>query len=189
MALTDVRPFGIRDLKVTPWSSAGTLGTAVDLPGVSLFKFKPTLVNGETKGDDTILAIHAYEECVEWELESGGLSLDARKAILGGTVTDAGTTPNQTKTYVPTAAGVQRPYFKIEGQALSEAGGDIHSVVYKCLCEDVEGGGGEGGNSQKQTFKGRAVAINAAEATALSAPAAVGLCYHFKQNETATAIS
>ncbi len=186
MALSETRPFGLRDVKVKTWSG-GAVGSAVDLPTAKVFKFKPVGEEVTFVGDDRLVGVDVTNESVEWELEADGLSLDARKAILGGTVTDTGTTPNQTKTFVAKVTD-QRPYFLVEGQAISESGGDIHGKVYKCKCIDSDGGN-ENASGTGQSFRGKGVAISAAEATAVGGAAVEDATYEFVQNETAAAIS
>lgn len=188
MALGATRPYGLRDVKVKPWNSDGTLGAAVDLPAATTFKFKEVATAVEFEGDDRLIGIGAHMTHVEWELEAQGISLDALKVILGGIVTDVGVTPNQTKRYAK-AIGTANPYFLVEGQAISESGGDFHGRVYKCKTKDTESGAAEGKAGTKASFKGIGVAVSAAEATAIGGSTAVDEAYDFKQNETVTTIS
>lgn len=188
MALGATRPYGLRDVKVKPWNSDGTLGAAVDLPVATTFKFKEVKTTVEFEGDDRMAGLGSHMTHIEWELEAQGISLDALKVILGGTVTDTGVTPNQVKRYTKTV-GTANPYFLVEGQAISESGGDFHGRAYKCKCKDSDIGNIEGKAGAKSSYKGIGVAVSAAEATAIGGSAAVDEPYDFKQNETVTAIS
>lgn len=139
MALTTVPlPYGMRDIKVTPYTTlaATTLGTAVDLPYARRLAFSENEEFTELRGDDTIVAIHGSGPSIEWELESGGISFDAVKVIVGGNVTDSGTTPNQKRDFTKLITD-QRPYFKAEGQSISDSGGDFHSIIYRAKLNDA----------------------------------------------------
>lgn len=134
------QPFGLRDVRLTPLGADGsTPGTPVDLPASRTFSFAETEDFEDFRGDDKLIAQHGSGPTVGWELESGGISLEAYAVVAGGTVTTSGVTPNAKKTYSKTALQ-QRPYFKAEGQAISDNGGDFHGLVYKCKAtDDIEG--------------------------------------------------
>lgn len=175
-------PYGLRDVKVTPYTTAAadTLGTGVDLPYGRTFSFTETEEYEDLRGDDKLVATHGKGGEVEWELEAGGISLEAYKAMNGGTVGTTGVTPNQIKTYSKLVTD-QRPYFKVEGQAISDSGGDFHGIVYKCkVTGNLEGSLGDGvfwltkasGKGLPATLTGK-----------------VDYLYDFVQNETTTAIA
>lgn len=125
------QPFGLRDVKLTPLGADGsTPGTAVDLPASRTFSFAESEDFEELRGDDQEQANHGSGPIVEWELESGGISLEAWAVLSGATLTTTGVTPNVKKTLKKNVSQ-QRPYFKAEGQAISDNGGDAHMVVYK----------------------------------------------------------
>ncbi len=134
------QPFGLRDIRLTPLGADGsTPGTAVDLPAAQTFSFAETEDFEDLRGDDKLIAQHGSGPVVNWELESGGISLEAYAVMAGGTVTTSGVTPALKKTYSKTALQ-QRPYFRAEGQAISDSGGDFHGLVYKCKAtDDLEG--------------------------------------------------
>lgn len=132
-------PFGLRDVRLYPLNAAGTRGTGVDLPVARTFSFKETMSSAELEGDDRVQGAHTFNPMVDWELESGGISMEAYVVIIGGTITSTGTTPAQVKTYSKLVTD-DRPYFEVEGQAISDSGGDMHCVVYRAKCVgDVEG--------------------------------------------------
>lgn len=133
-------PYGLRDVKLTPLGADGsTPGTAVDLPVARTFTFKETEDSTELRGDDQVVAEHGSGPVLEWDLESGGISLEAYAVMAGGAVTSAGTTPSIVKTYRKLVTDT-RPYFKAEGQAIGDSGGDLHGLVYKCKASgDLEG--------------------------------------------------
>lgn len=139
MPLGNTLPFGLRDVKLYPLDATGTRGTGVDLPVSRTFSFKETVSSEELVGDDVVQGSHDYNPKVEWELEAGGISLEAYAILAGGTVTTSGTTPSQKKTYTKLRTE-SRPYFEVEGQAISDSGGDLHCIVYRCKADgDLDG--------------------------------------------------
>lgn len=132
-------PYGLRDIKVTPIEADGSLGTPVDLPAAQTLSFSEAEEYQELRGDDRLVAVHGQGPTVEWELEAGGISLDAWAVMSGGTLTSGGTTPAQTKTLLKKVTDA-RPYFQIEGQAINDVYGDTHVVIYKAkVTENIEG--------------------------------------------------
>lgn len=140
-------PFGLRDVKLKAYTDAAatTLGsTPVDLPNSRTLSFSETEDFEELRGDDALQASHGSGPNVEWELEGGGVSLEAVALMYGGTVTTSGVAPNQVKTLTKRSGDV-RPYFQIEGQSISDSGGDLHIVIPRCKATgDLSGELGEG---------------------------------------------
>lgn len=171
-------PFGLRDVKLTPFNSAGALdaANAADLPAARVFSFKETEDFESLTGDDITQGSRGKGPIVEWELEAGGISLKAWKILAGGTNTSSGTTPNQINTYLKKDTDA-RPYFQVEGQAISDTGGDFHCVVFKCKADGDLEGGLEGGSFMLTNASGKGYGD------------ATGQVYKFIQNETATAIT
>lgn len=130
-----VKPFGIRDIKLT--NLAGTL--QVDLPNAMTLSFVERLTTGELRGDDATQAVVAFTDALEWELEAGGISLEAYALMTGRTITLAGTTPSQTNTLAGNAGDVY-PYFKIYGKSQGDGSDDIHVKILKAkLTGGLEG--------------------------------------------------
>jgi len=127
-------PFGLRDVKITPITNLGAYGTMIDLPNAQTFSFSESEDYSTLRGDDKDVAKRGNGPTVEWTLEAGGISLEAYCAINGGTLTVAGTGATLKKTYKK-KANDSRPYFYVEGQAISEGGGDFHGVVYKAIAD------------------------------------------------------
>jgi hypothetical protein len=175
------QPFGLRDVKLTPLGADGsTPGTAVDLPASQTFSFTEAEDFSTLRGDDEEKANHGSGPHVEWELDAGGISLEAYAVMAGGTVTLSGVTPNVKKTYKKLTSQ-QRPYFKAEGQAISDNGGDFHGLVYKAKATDSLEGSMEDGSFFVTKASGTGIASTEATHT--------GELYDFVHNETATAIS
>lgn len=131
-------PYGLRDIKLTPYSDAGgiTLGsTVLDLPNARTLSFSETEEFEDLRGDDRTVTTRGRGAQVEFEFEAGGLSLDIWKAMSGGTITDSGTTPNKKRVYRKLGSNA-RPWFLTEGQVISDSGGDIHAILYRCRCND-----------------------------------------------------
>lgn len=131
--MTSTIPYGLRDIKITPYTDAAgtTLGTPLDLPYARTMSFKDTEDFNTLRGDDRDVASHGSGASVEWEMEAGGFNFEAFKAMAGGTVTTTGT-GSTLVTVLSKKVTDQRPYFKVEGQVISDSGGDVHCVIYKC---------------------------------------------------------
>lgn len=178
MALGTALPFGLRDVKVTPINDDGSLGTPVDLPNAQTFSFTEAEEFSDLRGDDQLKAVRGSGPEVEWELESGGISLEAYQVIAGGTVSSSGTDPDEIKTFSKKGTD-QRPYFRVEGQAISDSGGDVHCIVYRCRATDSLEGTFEDGEFFVQTASGRG----------LPDPDNSDALYDFIQNQQSTDIT
>lgn len=177
MALaTSALPYGLRDVKVRPIDDAGVVGASVDLPASRTFSFSEAEDFEELRGDDKVIAIRGKGPKVEWELESGGISLEAWKIMGGGTVSSTGVTPNVVKSMKKLVTD-SRPYFQVEGQAISDSGGDFHVTVFRCRCSDSLEGELSDGQWWLTSASGEAIGNTADE------------LYEFKHNETAVAIA
>lgn len=126
-------PFGLRDVKLRPISTSGNLGAPVDLPNARTLSFSEAEDFEELRGDDGLVAVHGMGAAVDWELESGGLPFEAIQVMYGGEITEDGVSPDLTRSWEKKGHD-QRPYFQIEGQAISDSGGDVHAILYRCRC-------------------------------------------------------
>jgi len=135
-------PYGMRDLKITPYAdAAGSVlsSEVIDLPNMQTFSFSEEEEFQELRGDDRVVAIRGSGATVSWELEAGGYKLRVWEVMTGGTVTQTGIAPNR-KWRLDKRSSDARGYFLIEGQVISDSGGDLHAVVYRCRCnEAIEG--------------------------------------------------
>ena len=140
MALSDpVLPYGLRDIKLTPINSDGTYGTTVDLPVAQTLSFSEAEEFQELRGDDRLVALHGQGPGVEFDLEAGGISLEAWQVMTGGDLDEIGATPNQTKSLTKKVTQ-SRPYFKIDGQSINDVDGDTHVTIWKAkLTDNLEG--------------------------------------------------
>lgn len=177
MALaTNALPYGLRDVKISPIDSGGTVGTPVDLPAARTLSWSETEDFEELRGDDQVLAERGNGATLDWDLEQGGISLAAYAVIAGGTVTVSGVAPNEKRTYAKGSSN-SRPYFKIEGQAINDNGGDTHVVIYKAKATGDIGGEFSDGSFLLTSASGRGYNDGA------------GKLYDIVQNETAVAIA
>ena len=181
MALDNALPYGVRDAKLTPYTTGAltTLSTGVDNPNIRTFSFEESEDYEELRGDDKVIAVRGKGASVSWELESGGISIPAYKLMNGGTTVTTGVSPNQITTYTKKVTD-ERPYFKSEGQAISDNGGDFHAVVYRARASE-----GINGDLQDGEFW-----LTGASGTALPAllTGKVDVLYEFVLNETVTPI-
>ena len=177
MALaTTILPYGLRDVKLRPIDAAGAVGASVDLPVSRTLSFSEAEDFEELRGDDRVVAIRGKGPKIEWDLESGGISLNAHKIIAGGTVTASGVTPNE-KLALKKKVTDARPYFQAEGQAISDSGGDFHALLYKLRASDTL----EGELADGQFW------LTSASGTGIGN--ATDDLYEFSANETAVAIT
>lgn len=176
MAITfDPLPYGVRDLRLYPLTGE-TPGTGVDMPRARTLSFSEAEAFDELRGDDGLVAVHGKGPQVNWQLEQGGITFAALQVINGGTITTSGTTPNQIATYNKKGTDI-RPYFQMEGQVISDSGGDFHVKLYRCRATaDIKGDAKEG-------------AFWLTQSSGISLPrASDSKLYDMVQNESATAI-
>jgi hypothetical protein len=178
MALNDhVIPYGLRDVKLTPINGDGSLGDPVDLPAGRTMSFTESEDFSELRGDDRVITSRGNGPSVTGDLEGGGISFDAWKTLSGGAVVSSGATPAEKKTFTKKATD-SRPFFKAEGQAISDSGGDFHIVLYRCRATgDLTG-----------TLADGEFLLHGASFTAFADPANSDKVYDFVANETAVAI-
>lgn len=173
-------PFGLRDVRLYPLDDSWAVGTGVDLPVARTFTFSDTEDFTDLEGDDTTVASHGAGPTVDWELEAGGISLAAYAIMAGGVVVRTGVTPAIKDTYTKLTTD-SRPYFQVEGQAISDSGGDLHAVVYRCKATDTLDGNFENGAFYLTKGKGTGFGDN-------QGVAPTNKLYEFVQNETAVPI-
>lgn len=154
-------PYGLRDIKLQAYAdAAGTtlatgVGAIVDLPNAQTLSFSETEDFTELRGDDRVVTSHGMGALVDFSFESGGLPLEALPIMVGGTTVATGVTPNVTTTFQKKGSDV-RPWFRITGRVISDSGGDVHAVIYRCKLNDkfegefkdgeffISSGGGQG---------------------------------------------
>lgn len=183
MALGQSLPFGMRQVRLTPYTDVSALvlaASSVALPMAQIFSFTEVEDFEDLRGDDRLQTSHGKGPEIDWELTAGGLSLEAYFVLSGGQAPiTTGTTPNQIKTYRKLVTD-QRVPFKAEGRAISDNGGDVHMIVYRAKTTGDIAGSFEDGKFYLTNAKGKGYA-------SLITP--VDAVYDIVQNETATVIS
>lgn len=182
-------PYGMRQVQLTPFTdltATAYAASSVRLPYSQTFTFADTEDFAEMRGDDQLITAHGQGTVVDWELEAGGISLEAYKTIAGGTLVITGVSPNVKKTYTKyttdavEASKYTRPFFKAEGRAISDSGGDFHLVCYRCRATDDISG----------EFKDGEFWTTGAKGTGFGSlvPADLNKAYDLVHNETAEVI-
>lgn len=174
-------PYGIRDLKLTPYTDGPGIvlaATSVDLPNMQTLSFSETEEFSELRGDDRVIATRGQGAQVEWEVESGGIALAAWAVLTGGEVILTGTTPNRVTTMRKRATDA-RPYFRIDGQSISDSGGDVIARIYRARVNDTV----EGEFADGEFF------TTSASGLGLPLVGDFDLLYDFLQRETSTSLS
>lgn len=175
-------PYGLRDVKITPYTDAAATtlaSTSIDLPNSRTMSFSEAEDFEELRGDDGVVTTRGKGPSVDWELEGGGVSFEIVQATYGGTVTTTGVTPAQKKTFRKLGTDV-RPFFKAEGQAISDSGGDVHAVLFRCRSTGELTGAMADGAFWLTGASGRALPSRVT--------ADLDALYDLVQNETAVAI-
>lgn len=175
-------PFGLRQVRITPYTDVSALvlaASSIALPNSQTFSWTEAEDFEDLRGDDRLQTSHGKGPEIDWELTAGGLPLEAYAAIAGGTVNTTGVTPNLIKTYRKLVTD-QRPPFKVEGRSISDSGGDVHGIVYRCKATGDVTGVMEDGKFWISGFKGKGYA-------SLITP--IDAVYDFVQNETAVAVA
>lgn len=175
-------PYGLRDIKLTALTADQTqrVGGAVDLPVSRTLAFSESEDFSELRGDDQVVASRGNGAIQNWDLEAGGISLEAYAIMAGGVVSTSGVTPNVIKRYRKLSTD-GRPYFVIEGQAINDNGGDLHGILYRCKADGTLDGTMGDGEFFLTSASGKG--YGSLEAAFL------GVVYDFIHNETATAIA
>ncbi len=185
MSMPTALPFGLRDIKIIPYTDLTATeldDTMVDLPFARSLEFTEAEEFEDLRGDDQLVTSHGSGPSVEFELESGGVSLEAWSALSGGEVTVTGVTPNVIQTFRKKVTD-QKPFFCMIGQSVSDSGGDLHCIIYRARVTD----------SLEGTFEDQSFFMTACEGKGFGSwrldPAdELGTVYDFVQHETITAI-
>jgi hypothetical protein len=180
MAWDDSLPYGMRDTRLTPFTTAQATayGAGLDMPNARQLSFTEAEEFNELRGDDKIIAIHGSGPSGTWDMENGGINIPAYKTIAGGAAATSGTTPAQITTFTKKVTDI-RPYFKAEGQSIADNGGDFHVVLPKCKADGDLSGELQDGDFWLTGSSGRMIASTVA--------ADVDVLYKFVLNESVTA--
>jgi len=161
-------PFGLRQIAL--YDSAGA--NKVLLPAAMMLHVTPLLEAARFSADGRLVGAAGFVAGADWELEAGGISLEALAKLTGDTAVTAGITPNRTLT-LSSAAGDAMPYLRIAGRAVSDTG-DVICRLYRCKVEALEG-----------TFRDGEFWVTYAQGVAVSDGTRV---FEFVQQETVAAL-
>jgi len=130
-------PFGLRKIELFPLNPAGTriAAASVKMPASRTLSFSEAVDSEDMEAEDGLYASHQGNLRTEWDLEGGGISLAIVKILTGGAIVSSGVTPTQKNVYTKLKTD-ERTYFDIEGQVISDSGGDFHAVLYRCKADD-----------------------------------------------------
>jgi hypothetical protein len=135
-ALPHSLPYGLRKVVITPYTdAAGSIlgGTSYAFPIAQTLSFSETEEFDELRGDDRLAAIHGRGAEVDGSIEGGGISIQIWSLITGGAVVETGVTPNRQKRLKKKGSD-SRPYFRVDGQMISDSGGDVVARIFRCKC-------------------------------------------------------
>lgn len=161
-------PFGIRQIAL--YDAAGA--NKVLLPAALMLHVTPLLQSARFEADGRLVGAASFVAGADWELETGGISLEALARLTGDTAVTAGSTPGRTLT-MSVQAGDAMPYVRIAGRAISDTG-DVFCRLYRCKVEALEG-----------TFRDGEFWVTYAKGVAVSDGTRV---FEFVQQETAAAL-
>lgn len=179
----------MRQIQLTPFTDATATAYAAastNLPYSQTLTFADTEEFSQMRGDDQLVTVHGQGTVVDWELEAGGISMEAWKVMAGGTLVVTGVSPNLKKTYRKYATDptdstkYTRPFFKAEGRAISDSGGDFHIAIYRARATDDLKGELKDGEFWTTGAKGQGLGS--------LVPADLNAAYDFVQNETPVVI-
>lgn len=163
------KPFGLRQLKVTSADGSG----AVTLPYGLLLHVTPRIEAAEFFAEGVAVGVSSVAVAADWELEAGGISLEALAKLTGLTASQTGSTPNRVLT-LTAGAGLEFPYVRIYGRAAGEGNDDIYCRLYRAKLTSIDG-----------TFRRGEFWITSCAGVAVAN--STGL-YEFVQRETGAAI-
>lgn len=119
-------------------SDVVTMPTSYQLVGAKSLAYTATMKTVDLRGDNTFLDTDSVLEALEFDVDVAKFNFDAAALMLGGTVTDAGTTPNQS-TIWKLLTNPTFGYFKLEARCVTAdpLAGDVHVVVSKAKAADA----------------------------------------------------
>lgn len=129
---------GIADLKIYVLTG-DTPGSAIDVPGVQALEWSVESDSEELRGDNQVLAVVRDAKTLTGTIRTAMTNLDAMAAMIGGTVTSTGTTPNVVDT-LEVGAASDAKYIKIVGQTPGLGGGAYRVTIHKALVTSGPGG-------------------------------------------------
>lgn len=139
--------YAVEDAKIAPLladpeGGAPSYGAGIDVPGIKSMEISGDVEVKELRGDNRLLDSDSSLTNVTVAFPHAKLSLDVLAALLGGDVTDAGTTPSQSTTWDLDSGAKPLP-FKLVGKTPAggsdQIGGDVHFTLWKCILSSFPG--------------------------------------------------
>lgn len=147
MPITHVtKVYAVEDAKIAkltadPSGGSATYATSIDVPGIKEIGVTPEVNSVELRGDNVQLDADSNLIGLTLSVVHAKLHLDVLAVLIGGTVTDAGTTPNQTATYDRITTDSFN-YFRLEGKTptngVDVVGGDVKLSFWKCKLTSID---------------------------------------------------
>jgi hypothetical protein len=169
----------ISALLTDPAGGVCTYSASIDVPGLKNVKVSGTVATVDLRGSNTYLDSDTVLQNIMVEIDYAKLSFDVLNVMLGGTITDTGTTPNQTTVW-PLGNPPTFGYFKLEARAaaVDVPTGDLHIDFAKVKLADFPQLGLVEENYQTMNLKCKAVP-----------PIGTSVWLTVTENETAAVIS
>jgi hypothetical protein len=132
--------YSVQDAKISPLTAdpdggAATYGTPLDVPGIQEMAITGEVEVKTLRGDNRKLDTNSAISNIQVAVTHAKVSLDVLAAIVGGAVTDSGTTPAQTTRWDLSGDDATLPPFKLEGvtppNGVDIVGGDLHWILHK----------------------------------------------------------
>lgn len=131
----DTKPYGLHRVWITPYTDTdgSILGdTSYRLPLARTLAFTESEDFDTLDGDDkSAVAIQGKGATVSGSLEAGGLDMMTMSIITGAQLIESGVEPN-VKRVLRKKGSDARPYWRAEGQVLSNGGGDNVARIFRC---------------------------------------------------------
>lgn len=131
----DTKPYGLHRVWITGYTDVdGTILSNVSyrLPLAQTLAFTESEDFDTLNGDDkSAVAIAGKGATVDGSLEAGGLDIMTFSLITGAQLIESGIEPN-VKRVLRKRGSDMRPYFRVEGQVLSNGGGDNVGRIFRC---------------------------------------------------------
>lgn len=127
-------PFGMREIVIRDEAGADP----VALPKAILMAVSERIESAEFVAEGTVVDAVAFTSACDWELESGGISLEAWAKLTGRTATEFITSPpNRQKRII--IRGDSFPYLQIWGRSVGDGADDIYIKLHRCKLTGIEG--------------------------------------------------
>ncbi len=162
------KPFGLREVRLIKGA------TVISLPAATKLSFKERIVKDELKGNDKIVGTAAISEAVDWEIDQGGISLEAYALMTGRSAVESGVAPNRVDTMTGRAQDTF-PYFKAYGKSVGDGTDDMWCVLFQMKLTEFDG------SLDMDKFE-------VSKCKGLAVDDGVNGVFQFVQHETATAL-